>query len=275
MILISYILNLSLAPFLIIFILRNNYYLRKCWYPLVLEFDKKLRKYIKYKLKLLEPLKVHRDIKEKVNPFYNEYLKINNINYSNLKKLSNHQKKLNLNYDIMVLNLNSNLNTGAIYRTGCLLGMDNYIIAGKKVYNVRSMVGYKFCPVKYLDIFPKLRNRMKPETLSVYDKKNFGNFLKKNKYDIYLIEQGGTNILNQKIKRELKLNIKSKNKILYIFGNETHGIPSNIINMLKKDYNAKVISLPQWGCAHSFNVSQAANIVMWNHYNNFIENMSY
>ena len=175
----------------------------------------------------------------------------------------------------MVLNLNSNLNTGAIYRTGCLLGMDNYLIAGKKVYNVRSMVGYKFCPVKYLDIFPKLRNRMKPETLSIYDKKFFENFLKKNKYHIYLIEQGGNNILNQKIKRELKLNIKSKNKILYIFGNETYGIPINIINILKKDYNAKVISLPQWGCAHSFNVSQAANIVMWNHYNNFIENRPY
>ena len=45
--------------------------------------------------------------------------------------------------------------------------------------------------------------------------------------------------------------------------------------MLIKDYNAKVISHPQWGCAHSFNVSQAANIVMWNHYNNFIENRPY
>ena len=54
---ISYLLNIILIPFLIIFLIRNNYYLRKCWYPLILEFDKKLRKYIKYKMKILEPLK--------------------------------------------------------------------------------------------------------------------------------------------------------------------------------------------------------------------------
>ena len=80
-----------------------------------------------------------------------------------------------------------------------------------------------------------------------------------------------TNILDKNIKKELKLNIKSKNKILYIFGNETYGIPNKIINMLKNNFKAKIISIPQWGCAHSFNVSQAANIIMWNHYNNFIE----
>jgi tRNA(Leu) C34 or U34 (ribose-2'-O)-methylase TrmL len=270
MIYISYLLNLILLPFLVNYIVVNQKYIKKRWYPLMLEFDTKLRKYIKYNLKMLEPLKQQRDISEKVNPFYEEFLTSNNIGYDNIDVLFKHQKKLNLNYDMMVLNLNSNLNTGTIYRTGCLLGMDNFIIAGKKVYNVRSMVGYKFCPINYLDIFPQLRNRMKPETLSNFNKKAFGDFLLKNDYNIFIIEQGGCNILDEKIKNKITNNIFNKKKILYIMGNETHGVPKNMINMLVKEFKATVVSLPQWGCAHSFNVSQAANIVMWNHYSNFL-----
>lgn len=269
---ISIILNFLMIPFVFSYIIRNNQYLRKCWYPIINDFDKRLRKYIKAKLKLLEPIKNHRDIMEKANPFYEEYMKKNKIDYHNINKLFEHQNKLNLNYDMMVLNLNSNLNTGAIYRTGCLLGMHRYIIAGKKIYNVRSMVGYKFCPVDNLDIFPQMRNRMKPETLENYNVNMMKDFLNKNNYHIYIIEQGGKNILNNDIKKDITKNISSKRKILYIMGNETFGVPNSMIRMLVKDYKAKIISIPQWGCAHSFNVSQAANIIMWNHYYNFSSN---
>lgn len=270
MLYLSLILNFLLLPFLSSYIIRNNQYLRKCWYPLINDFDKKLRILIKKKLKLLEPLKTFPNISEKANPFYETYLQKNNISYQNLSTLNEHQKKLNLNYDMMVLNLNSNLNTGAIYRTGCLLGMNRYLIAGKKIYNVRSMVGYKFCPVNYLDIFPKVRNRMKPETLNNFNENILKEFLNKNNYHIYIVEQGGKNILDFDIKKDIIKNITSKRKILYIMGNETFGVPQKMIKMLIKDYKAKIISIPQWGCAHSFNVSQAANIIMWNHYCNFI-----
>jgi len=267
---ISYLLNILLLPFVFSYVIRNNQYLRKCWYPLINDFDKRLRKYIKFKLKYLEPLKQQRNILEKVNLFYEEYMKKNQITYQNLNKLHHHQEKLNLNYDIMVLNLNSNLNTGTIYRTGCLLGMRRYIIAGKKIYNVRSMVGYKFCPIDYLDIYPMIRNRMKPKTLTNYKENMMREFLDKNNYNIYIIEQGGINILNEDIKKDITKNISDKKKVLYIMGNETFGVPKNMIKMLIKDYGAKIISIPQWGCAHSFNVSQAANIIMWNHYYHFI-----
>ena len=267
---ISILLNFILIPFLGIFIIRNNMFLRKCWYPLILDFDRRIRKIIKKKLKYLEPLKTHRNIEEKVNPFYKDYIKFHNISYNNLDRMNKIQMKLNLNYDMMVLNLNSNLNTGAIYRSGCLLGMNRYLIAGKKIYNVRSMVGYKFCPLEYLDIFPKRRNRMKPETLNNFKKKELISFLDMNNYNIYIIEQGSECITSNNICKEISKNIHSKKKILYIMGNETFGVPTSMIILLKNKYNAKVISIPQWGCAHSFNVSMAANIVMWNHYTNFI-----
>ena len=48
---------------------------------------------------------------------------------------------------------------------------------------------------------------------------------------------------------------------MFIFGNETHGVPSNLLS-LAKTKNWLILSIPQWGCAHSFNVSQAANIIM-------------
>ena len=78
------------------------------------------------------------------------------------------------------------------------------------------MVGYKFCPLEYLDIFPKLRNRMKPETLNNFNKKELISFLDKNNYYIYIIEQGGKSITNSIINKEISKNIYSKKKILYI-----------------------------------------------------------
>ena len=180
-------------------------------------------------------------------------------NFNN-EKIKIIQNKLSWNYQVAVMNLNSNLNIGAIYRTGCLLGMEKYIIIGKKIYNPRSQVGLDFVEIEYLDAFTKIRDRYDKSTVEDFNLKVFISYINFNKLTPILIEQGGINILKIDFKK-----FEDTNKYLFIFGNETHGIPTNLIK-LAKDKNWLILSIPQWGCAHSFNVSQASNIVMWKYY---------
>lgn len=257
--LITIILN-TISIFIIhLYIIKNIKYLRKCWYPLILNFDKRIRILIKKKLKLIEPLKKHKSIKARYNEFYNNLPSLN----KSLEVLKNHQKKLNLNYDVIVLNPNSNLNVGTIYRSGTLLGMNKFFIAGKKIYTPLSMVGYNYIPINYLDLFPNMRNRYKPSTVLNYYEKVLEDFITSNNYLPIIIEQGGKNILNVNTYK-----LSQNKKILFIFGNEKFGVPKKMIKQLKK-LGGIIISIPQWGCGHSYNMSQAANIIMWEHYTNF------
>lgn len=194
--------------------------------------------------------------------------------YSSLsfKQLKDIQKKLSWKYQIAVMNLNCNLNIGAIYRTGCLLGMNKYVIMGKKIYNPRSQVGLDYVPIEYLDTFKKVRDRHDPSTIEDFDINKFSKYINKNKLVPIIIEQGGTNLLNINFKKEENKLVDKK--ILFIFGNETHGVPSNLLN-LAKTKKWLILSIPQWGCAHSFNVSQAANIIMWKYYSDNIKQLIY
>lgn len=192
--------------------------------------------------------------------------------YSKLSfdKLKTIQRKLSWKYQVGVMNLNCNLNIGAIYRTGCLLGMDKYIIMGKKIYNPRSQVGLDYVPIEYLDTFKKIRDRNNASTIEDFNIKVFEKYINENKLIPIIIEQGGINLLLtdfSKYEHEI-----GNNKILFIFGNETHGVPSNLLS-LAKTKKWLVMSIPQWGCAHSFNVSQAANIIMWKYYQDNINLM--
>ena len=174
------------------------------------------------------------------------------------------QKKLSWPYQIAVFNLNSNLNVGAIYRTGCLLGMEKYLVLGKKIYNPKSQVGLDYVPIEYLDTFKYLRNRNDSKTIETFNLEFFIKYIKENNLVPILIEQGGTNLINVNFSH-IKKNLKLNERLLFIFGNETHGISTNLINCAKKN-KWITISIPQWGCAHSYNVSQAANIIMWKFY---------
>lgn len=259
MYLITILLNFLSCFIIHLYIVKNTQYLRKCWYPLLLQFDKKLRILIKRKLKIMDPLKKHKSIKARYNEFYENLPSLN----LSLDSLKIHQKKLNLNYDIMVLNPNSNLNVGTIYRSGTLLGLNKFIIAGKKIYTPLSMVGYNYVPIEYLNLFPKMRNRYDETSLTDYYYKILFDFIITNDYLPIIIEQGGDNILNTNTYK-----LSQEQKLLFIFGNEKYGIPKNMIYQLKK-LGGIEISIPQWGCGHSYNLSQSANIIMWEHYRNF------
>ena len=241
---------------LLLILINNISSIRKYYYPWFFSLSKKLVSSIKRHWKNTNlPKKIKKFEDAKKADFYSSF------SFPQLKII---QKKLAWKYQVAVMNLNCNLNIGAIYRSGCLLGMDQYLILGKKIYHPKSQVGLDYVPIKYLDTFKKIRDRHDPTTIEDFNIKMFLNHITKNKLVPIIIEQGGVNLLEINFyKKEQEL--KDKEKYLFIFGNETHGVPSNLLKLAKLK-KWLVVSIPQWGCAHSFNVSQAANIIMWKYY---------
>ena len=241
---------------LIIYIILNNITVfKKYYHPATNRLIIAICKYIDKKTAEIKQIKIYNGEEKTIEKFTTDM-------YLHIKNIKHHQIKLSFNYSVAILNLNSNLNVGAIYRTGCLLGMNKYYIFGKKIYNPKSQVGLELIDVDYIDIFPKLRDRYDNTTLNTFNEKMFVDFFNNNKLIPIVIEQGGINIFNVNFN---KLE-NSNNKYIFIFGNEKFGVPKKMIDVIKKINNHLIISIPQWGCAHSYNVSQAANIIMWEYY---------
>ena len=240
----------------ILFVINNLPGIRKYYYPWFFSNMKSLTKAIKGHLKNNTlPKKIRKPESAKKADMYESF---------DFSKLKNIQNKLSWKYQVAVMNLNCNLNIGAIYRSGCLLGMGKYVILGKRIYQPKSQVGIDYVPIEYLDTFIRIRDRHDPSTIENFNIKVFEKYLTKNKLIPLIIEQGGINILNINFSTKEK-ELKQDEKYLFIFGNETHGVPSNLLK-LAKTKKWLILSIPQWGCAHSFNVSQAANIIMWKYY---------
>ena len=240
----------------IYFLLNNISILKKYYYPVANRFILAICKYINKKTEEINLIKHHKEEKPPEKFTTDMYSKIP------LKDLKIHQKKLAFHYSVAILNLNSDLNVGVIYRSGCLLGMKNYYIFGKKIYYPKSQVGLELVDINYVDIFSKLRDRHYKSTLDDFNEKMFIDFLNEKQYIPIVIEQGGRNLFNINFK---KLENENK-KYLFIFGNEKFGVPKKMIEIIKRFNDHLIISIPQWGCAHSYNVSQAANIIMWEYY---------
>lgn len=242
---------------LTIYIILNNVStIKKYYYPAINKLVLAICKYIEKKTIEIKQIKMHKEEKPPEKFTTELYAKIP------MKNLKIHQNKLSFNYSIAVLNLNSDLNVGAIYRSGCLLGMNKYYIFGKKIYYPKSQVGLELVDIEYIDIFPKLRDRYDRTTLDNFNQIMFIKFLKDNNLTPIIIEQGGSNLFNVNFKRLEQ----SDRKYVFIFGNEKFGVPKKMIEIIKGFSNHLIISIPQWGCAHSYNVSQAANIIMWEYF---------
>ena len=252
MFLIMDFLHYILVFVIIILILLNNVnIIRKYYYPWFFSMMKKGIKYTNtYQKNNILPKKDFKPESIKKSEMYDVF------SFDKLKEI---QKKLSWDYQVAVLNLNCNLNIGAIYRSGCLLGMNKYVILGKKIYNPKSQVGLDYVPIEYLDTFKHIRDRYDPSTVENFNTKVFLSYLKKNNLKPILIEQGGKNLLKINFSNLTK---SLHEKFLFVFGNETHGIPRKLLQLAKEN-DWLIITIPQWGCAHSFNVSQAANIIMW------------
>ena len=79
--------------------------------------------------------------------------------------------------------------------------------------------------------------------------------LKESGYKIYAVEQVHDSILLQ------DFHVAPGEKIALVFGNEAEGVSESLISQCNGS-----IEIPQFGSKHSFNISVAAGIVLWEIY---------
>lgn len=154
---------------------------------------------------------------------------------------------------LILLDIRSLHNVGAIFRTADGMGVSNIYLAG-------------YTPEPF-DVFGKLRDDFAKTALGAekyvkWEKvKNIGALikkLKKEKVFIAALEQSRQSIKLGSEASKLLSNPIAKSGVALILGNEVNGIPKSIL--LKSD---AVLEIPMRGKKESLNVSVAAGIAMY------------
>lgn len=164
-------------------------------------------------------------------------------------------EKNSINVSVLCLNLTSEHNLGTIVRTSSLYGFKKIYIVGKRHYNKIPAVGmYNYIPVERIQATEgahndKLNNKAIIGILD--DILNSDN-------QLIFIEQCPNSIpLTSMVE-----NITSSKPVVFVFGNESTGIPNEIIDYFVKKA-CLFIEIPQYGVCRSHNVSSALSIVGW------------
>jgi len=174
-------------------------------------------------------------------------------------KLKSIQSSLTNNTTILLFNVRTDGNIGMIIRQACVLGCKKIIICGRKHFDRRFTVGSH----NYIEIIHApgplqvTIDTVSPGVFKETVTYNAHEFIKLIEgYTPIFLEQGGTDI--QKIHWKLVENP------LIILGNESIGIPQDLIKAVKKkNDNALFISIPQQSVLRSMNVAMAASIALW------------
>jgi len=198
-----------------------------------------------------------------------------NIN-DKFRKLSTEEinqiiKNESLPYSIMAINIQSCLNISNIMRTANLCGCYEIVLFGRKSYDRRGCVGSQ----NYINIikisaviYPDRRNfnnLTQDEVNDILDIDIFTNFIEDNNYLPVFIEQDTTSITanNDNIKMIIENSKILHKKLIFIFGNESFGIPKNILDSRHKFNHHYTLELQQKGCIRSYNVANCCSILCY------------
>ena len=142
-------------------------------------------------------------------------------------------QKLSVKAAIMMMNTDGNMNIAMTIRSAAVLGFSDVYIIGRRSYDARPEVGAKH----YVDIH-------KFDTID-------STFFEEHNMLPIVVEQGGTALDDFNFKPFVK------QKVCFIVGSESNGIPDNILKM-----GFPRVTISQYGMLRSLNVSIAASIVM-------------
>ena len=173
-------------------------------------------------------------------------------------------------YNIVALNIHGCLNVGNMMRTSNLCGCKKFIIFGRRYYDKRSCVGTdKYINLERVDgIKSGVMNELKTVLGSedyLLDPEIFTNYIIENNILPIFIEQDELSIrCNDNNLISVINHSKILNKIpTFIFGNETTGIPKNILETRQKLEHSYTLQLKQMGSMQSFNVSNCCAILCY------------
>lgn len=147
---------------------------------------------------------------------------------------------------VMVLdNVRSGHNVGSVFRTSDAFGIP-------AIY----LCGITPCPPNREVMKTALGSTESVSWEFVQNTKNIIEKLKEQDFEIVLAEQTTESISLQDF-----IPAREK-KYAFVFGNEIEGIQSELLNLANQ-----VVEIPQFGTKHSFNISVAVGIVLWDVWN--------
>lgn len=174
-------------------------------------------------------------------------------------------------YDAMLLNLQDTGNVGACIRTASICGVRKIVVYGRRKFDWRSCVGAQ----NYIDVervsgipnsdtieFEKLRLE---DVDYILDTEIFIDYVKRNNYLPIFIEQHEKSIpaSTPNLRSVFSKAYEIGKTPLLVFGNESFGIPRNILETNELFEHSAILNLHQKGCMRSFNVSVCFGIVCY------------
>lgn len=171
-------------------------------------------------------------------------------------------------YNIIALNIHGCLNVGNMMRTSNLCGCKKFIIFGRRYYDKRSCVGTdKYINYERVDgiksgVMNELKTVLGAEDY-LLDPEIFINYIIDNNILPIFIEQDELSIQcnDSNITAIIKESEKLNKTPTFIFGNETTGIPKNILETRKNLEHSYTLQLKQMGSMQSYNVSNCCAIL--------------
>ena len=161
-----------------------------------------------------------------------------------LKEISNNDR---LNYSILFLNLEKNLNVSNLIRTGHLMGASNFFIIGSTRYDRRGTVGSQnYINIKRIECDPSDES-----VISCINKISQDYNMK-----MVFLEQSENSIDLSSIEF---FDVIKDNHCCIVIGNEGTGISKDVIS----NCATKVVEINQLGVIRSINAAVAGGIVMY------------
>lgn len=176
-----------------------------------------------------------------------------------------------LQYDVMALNIQGCLNIGNMMRTANLCGVRKFIIFGRRKYDSRGCVGAQnYINFERIDAIRDADKR-NFDTLKledddyILDENIFIDYIRENNYLPVFIEQDKYSKIAtiEEIEGIIKRSENLDKIPLFILGNESYGIPKNILDTRMKLGLSYTLELKQMGCIRSFNVANCCSILCY------------
>jgi tRNA G18 (ribose-2'-O)-methylase SpoU len=203
---------------------------------------------------------------------YNIADKFHSMTTSQIRKIVD---SASLPYYVMALNIQCCLNIGNMVRSTALCGARRIILFGRTKFDARGCVGAQnYIAIERIDGIritnpPVPRIDYKKITDSdaehILDETIFINYIKSNNLLPVFIEQDKHSRLatNYNIQTIIKRARELERIPVFILGNESFGMPKNILDIRSKLDISYTLELKQMGCIRSYNVANCCSILCY------------
>lgn len=174
-----------------------------------------------------------------------------------------------LPFDVMILNLRDGRNAGNIVRICNLTGVDTVVIFGRKKFDKAGSVGaHHYTKVERVAAIPNsdyidFEKMQFSEADNIIDTTMFVEYINENNYFPIFVEQTDDAKIATVENIKMILETVDGKKPIFIFGNESFGIPKNILDTRFLFQKSSVLKLHQMGCIRSHNVANCCAIICY------------